>query len=296
MNRPADVDRTLESWLAEGPSQLPDRVIDGIVRQLDETKQRRPTWLPGRERMNRMIFALGGVAAVVVVAVVGLGLYYNGPSAGSLPSPSPTASPSPTVTPTASPVGLNEPGPFLLWDQPEVGPMRATIPAPGWYGASGGRILTKDDNPDAPDGAGMIVFGGDLLYVYGDPCRWSTTLPDSPVSTVDELVAELGNQPARGASEPVDISVDGYAGKSITIHVPDDAVFSECDRGEFRTLVEDPLTDGARYHQDPGQIDEVWILDVDGVLVVLFAAYYEETPADHIDEMRSIVDSITFGE
>jgi hypothetical protein len=79
------------------------------------------------------------------------------------------------------------------------------------------------------------------------------------------------------------------AGKWITFHVPADAVFSDCDKGEFRTLVEG--ADAARYHQDPGQIDRLWIVDVDRELVVIDAAYYVVP-----DEMEAIVDSITFEE
>ncbi len=79
----------------------------------------------------------------------------------------------------------------------------------------------------------MIVFDEGDLYVYGDPCQWSSTTPDPPATTVDELVAALSAQASRDASEPVDITVDGYAGKSITLHVPDDAVFSDCDEGYF---------------------------------------------------------------
>jgi hypothetical protein len=108
MTRQLDVDRALEEWLAEGPSQLPDRAIDGIVRQLIETDQRRPTWLPGRQRMNRMLLAVGGLAAVVALTFVGaalfLGLNSGAPGVGGAPpSPSPTSPPSPTIAPTAAP-------------------------------------------------------------------------------------------------------------------------------------------------------------------------------------------------
>jgi hypothetical protein len=98
MNRPADVDRTLESWLAEGPSQLPDPVIDRIVGQIDTKHQRKHWWLPRRETMNRMLLSVGGVAAAVLIAVVGFA-YFNGgagPNVGGVPTPSP--SPAPTFT------------------------------------------------------------------------------------------------------------------------------------------------------------------------------------------------------
>jgi hypothetical protein len=40
--------------------------------------------------MNRLLFALGGAAAVLVVAVLALGVYSNQPGVGGQPSPSPT--------------------------------------------------------------------------------------------------------------------------------------------------------------------------------------------------------------
>jgi hypothetical protein len=63
-------------------------------------------------------------------------------------------------------------------------------------------------------------------------------------------VAALSAQASRDASAPVDISLDGYAGKSITLHVPDDADFAACDDGLFGswgTRGEDP----SRYAQGP---------------------------------------------
>jgi hypothetical protein len=170
-----------------------------------------------------------------------------------------------------------------------------TIPAPGWQGESKGGILVKNDNVDAPDGAGMIVFPGDDLFVYGDPCQWSSTTPATPVTTADALVTALAAQASRDASAPVDVTVGGYAGKRITLHVPDDADFSACDQGYFGSwgVASEPTP--ARYHQGPGQIDEVWALDVDGVLTVIDTTYYAGTPAEHVAEIRAIVESATFG-
>src|SRR5690606_14829779 len=104
-----------------------------------------------------------------------------------------------------------------------------TIPADGWYGETGGGILLKYDTADAPDGAGMITFFGEF-FVYGDPCRWSTTRPETPVATVDEFMAALAAQASRDASEPIDVTIDSHAGKAVTLHVPDDLDFRDCDR------------------------------------------------------------------
>jgi hypothetical protein len=170
-----------------------------------------------------------------------------------------------------------------------------TMPVYGWSGEPGGWALeTGPSGFDPPDGAGIIAFTVDKeFYVYGDPCEWRITRPKKPATTVDDLAAALANQPSRNASAPEDITVDGYAGKNVTLHVPDDAVFSDCDEGNFATFGvagEDP----ALYVQGPGEIDEIWIVDVNGRLVVLDGGYYAGTPQNSLDELHAIVSSATF--
>lgn len=141
----------------------------------------------------------------------------------------------------------------------------------------------------------MIVFFGDV-FVYGDPCRWQTTRPKAPATTVDEIVTALAAQASRDASTPVDVSLDGHAGKAITLHVPDGAVFSECDSGTFGSWgLAGPDQTPMRFHQGPGQIDEVWVVDVDGVPAIIDAAYFKGTPPSVVDELRAIAESATFG-
>ena len=117
--------------------------------------------------------------------------------------------------------------------------------------------MVKNDNVDPPDGAGMITFAGGELYVYGDPCKWSTTRPETPARTVDEFEAALSAQALRDASAPVDITVGGYAGKSITLHVPDDAVFSQCDQGFFGSWGGPDEPTPYRYSQGPALVIRV---------------------------------------
>jgi hypothetical protein len=308
MSADRDTTRIVRTWLRADESDSADRILGVVLDRLDTTPQRRATSWPARRlpEMNNTAKLALGVAAVVVVALLGIGLLLpGGPSIGgpdSTPNSTsePTATPGPSLAEPSSPSeGLLPEGPHVLNDGApmEGGPTlrtTVTIPAPDWYGEPGGGILIKNDNADAPDGAGMITFFGDL-YVYGDPCEWSTTRPDEPATTVDELVAALSAQASRDASEPVDVTVDGHAGKAITLHVPDDAVFIECDRGTFGSWGV-PGADPApyRYHQDPGQIDNVWVVDVDGTLAVIDWAHYAGTPTEHVEELRAIVESITF--
>jgi hypothetical protein len=50
----------------------------------------------------------------------------------------------------------------------------------------------------------------------------------------------------------------------------------------------------ARNAQGPGQVDELWILDVNGSIVILDATYSPATPADLVDELRTLAESATF--
>ncbi|HET9344354.1 MAG TPA: hypothetical protein VFO05_01530 [Candidatus Limnocylindrales bacterium] len=80
-----NVDQVLEDWLAEGPDRLPDRVITSTVAQLDDIKQRKSSWLPGRDRMYRLILPATGVAAAIVIAAVALTSFFRGPGVGGPP-------------------------------------------------------------------------------------------------------------------------------------------------------------------------------------------------------------------
>jgi len=166
----------------------------------------------------------------------------------------------------------------------QAGPARRVTG--GWNGPQGGF--------DPPAGAGIIAFTVDKkFYVYGDPCEWRSTRPDAPATTVDELVAALANQASRHPSAPEEITVDGYSGKKITLHVADDARIRECDGGHFSTLGvagEHP----ALWAQGSGEIDEIWIVDVNGRIVLLEGGYYAHTPQHAVDELHAILRSATF--
>jgi hypothetical protein len=102
----------------------------------------------------------------------------------------------------------------------------------------------------------------------------------------------------------VDVTVGGYPGKEVTLHVPDDLAYTEageftdCFRGEYASYTygdHDAIgTVPTRWHQGPGQIDTLWIIEVDDAIVIIDAMYRADTPADRIEEMRSIAESAAF--
>ena len=92
MSTDRDVTRIVRSWLEEGATALPDRVLDTVLDQLPATPQRR-AWWPARrfEKMNNFAKVAIAAAAVVVVAVVGLNVLPR--SGGGVGGPGPTPTP-----------------------------------------------------------------------------------------------------------------------------------------------------------------------------------------------------------
>ena len=311
MTAQRDPDRLIHQFLMEGSTELADPVYDAVRASIEQKRQRAVIGPWRMPTMNKLVPIGLGAAAVVVALVVGTQLLApaapGGVGAAPSASPTPTTAPSPSDPIEASPSAqAGPPGSFVLLRGESRGgfglALDAVLAAPGWQAEPGGGIVTKDGTP--PEFAGMIVFADDQdWFVPGDPCDWDATLPDDPSTTVDEYVAALGAQASRDASPAEDITIDGRAGKRITLHVPEDRAFEgegnavNCDQTQFCSMANPELSPAeqcARYNQGPGQTDEVSIVDVDGVVVLIFAAYFEGTPADDVAEMRAIVDSITF--
>ena len=84
--------------------------------------------------------------------------------------------------------------------------------------------------------------------------------------------------------------------------MPDDAAFDECDDGVFgswATIDPEFGDDGvspSRHAQAPGQIDTLYILDLDGVTMIIDTSSYPGTPAEDVAAMEAMVESGTFGD
>jgi hypothetical protein len=308
MTAPRDRDRLIHTFLLEGEEELHDQVYDAVRARI-ERKQQRVVIGPWRMPIMNKIAGFG-LAAAAVVAVVLIGVQLLGSTDGGVgDQPTPSATPEPTQErtsePSPSPSGdafLNE-GPILIWDPQleEEGPqggatITVSISAPGWQFHNDYQYLQK--GTDEVDDA--IVWPGSLppgtgYYVYGDPCRWESTMPETPASTVADIVAALAAQPTLDASEPVDVTVGGYAGKAISLHVPADANHGECDGGEAGMYQIEGVPGGpSLVYGNPGQTNEFWFLDVEGSIVMILGRYLPDTPDESVEELRTIVESATF--
>jgi len=298
MSTERDVNRIVRSWLEEGVSALPDRVLDGVLDQLPTTSQRRAWWPAWRlsEMNNALKLAIAAVA-VVVVAIVGFNLL---PKSGGVGGPSPTLAPTPTPTPTEAPTPSGSPavrngplpaGTYIIgpapkdrfWSCPEpltpacsntIG-LVVTVPD-GWTGVGNESIWLRENAP--PDGAAVLFTRGADLYV--DPCSIDSSIPVGP--TAADFATALANHPLLDVTAPVDVSLAGYSGRYVDLQVPSD--ISACP---FYRPWEPGL-----YAQGPSQRWHLWILDVGGQRVVVQSTDYAGTSAEDRSALQAIVDSI----
>jgi hypothetical protein len=295
--------------LEEGVTALPDRVLDGVLDQLPATPQRRSWWPARRLReMNTPIRIAVAAAAVVAVAVVGFNfLPRQGGVGGPAASPSPNVSPSPSASNvlTEFPEGPLPAGTYVLAPFTPAGEgmchvpaqsgctettaddtIRFTITVPAGWDAGGPWVLSGDNAP--PGGAGLAFERGGWLL--SDPCR--VIDPDVPVgTTVASFVDAVAAHPILDTTKPIDVTLAGYSGKYFDLQVPTDISKCETDPGNPSTPVYRPWEPGI-YAQGPAQRWHVWVLDVDGVRVLIQSSDFAGTSAQHQAELRAIVNSI----
>lgn len=172
----------------------------------------------------------------------------------------------------------------------------ATVPE-GWFGgrwnvskARGEELLV-----------GISVWEVDR--VYGHPCQWTGTLFD-PGAGVDDLATALSGIPLRAATTPMDVTLTGFAGKRLEWSVPEELDFGECDANPLNTPY-DSYPDGQTYLMSwstptggdnfgymSGQLDQLWILDVNGTRIVIDAWFTPLASTEDINQLESVVRSL----
>jgi hypothetical protein len=293
MSTDRETTRIVRSWLEEGVTALPDRVLDTVLDQVPATPQRR-SWWPSRRfsEMNNVTRLAIGAAAVLAVAVLGYNLLPRSQGFGGQPTPSPTIAPSPSPSPSPSPAAT--PGlktftfkPFV-GDDPEDDAITVTLQYPEGWTRGGDPVVVVFDSVGADAwAAGLRVARGYSLY--SDPCRPTDGIAvadgaDIEVGpTVAEFVTALDTHPLLDVTTPVDVTVGGYSGKYLVLSAPAD--ISGCVR--YR-----PIGGDTPYAQGPAMRWLLWVLDVQGIRVVIEGQDYPATSAQHQADLQAIVDSI----
>jgi hypothetical protein len=217
---------------------------------------------------------IGIVAVVVVIRAV------EDPAE---PQPGGQGDTNATVPVPILPNGAVDPGRYLFTPDPDIdASYTITMEVPeGYEGGEGAYIQEPGSNQ-----TGLVVMAiGD---VHADACQWRGTR--SAISSTDAAVAALLNQKGIRTSAPTDVMLDGLAASYMERTIPAQAGLSECDQFEFRTWVE--TGGGARYLGAPGQVDLLWILDIDGIPLVIDVSLEPGTSEQVRAELLQMVESI----
>jgi len=210
MSTNRDFDRIATGWLAEGPTELNDRVLDAALDEVHLTHQRRRRAVPWRNPFMTMPIRLAAAAAIV--AVLGFaGLTYLGKlgpgNAG--PAATCTSAPAPDVTaqPGATPLDR------ATWKTYLATQFGFSICYPAdWVVRTGG--MAPDPSHPAYDSLdptqAHFVAGDESIFLSA----WSTAV--APGTTLDSQVQATcaGYQITcpNWQAAATSVSVDGHAG------------------------------------------------------------------------------------
>jgi hypothetical protein len=296
MHSDRDTTRIVRSWLEEGVSALPDRVLDAVLDQVPATRQRRSPWPAWRfADMNSYAKLAIAAAAVVVVALVGYNLLPTsggnvGVTASASPAPSPSSSialsPTPVPSPSPSELAFFPTGPIEAGRHPMIRSGKSlSVEMPfGWFSNGDFRIYTSSGQ------AAFIFWTDPPTNVYADPCAKEPLDPPAG-DTPTELAAAVSSIPGTDlVGGPSDVTIGGHPAKLVSIRIRDDI---ECPPGEFILwYAQDPAT--GRWPDALGDTINVWIIDVDGTNVWIDAEASRSTVPALQETMREIVESIQF--
>lgn len=175
---------------------------------------------------------------------------------------------------------------------------------PGYMVQAPSRWSAPDDHFVVKSGSGVLGLSvWDVDQVAVNPCHWRGNLVD-PGPSVDDLVAALFAQEMRDATSPTDVTLGGYDGQYLEWSVPSDMVvtgdadFEGCDvqpsNGHRDFVSWTGNGEGERYQQVAGQVDMLWVLDVDGQRLVVDATYAPDTTETDRTELGRVVTSLRF--
>lgn len=278
--------RVVREWAREFETQLPDRVLDAVLDQLPVTPQRRRWSLATIAAAPMLPVGLAAAAALVAI-LVGLNVVRI-PNIGG---------PGPSVEPSSTPdvrstllfwTGRQLPAGEYVIDEPF--PVRARITVPdGWevFTVSDGVASICNEDCELPRRAGMAIWV--VENVFTDGCD-AASVADPPIGgSVEDLVAALGALPRHTATLPQPASVGGLPATYLELSA--DADPGDCALAGYRAWT----AGGDDVRQSPpGDRDRLWILEVDGVRVMVNIAFPPDTTDEELAELSGVVGSLRF--
>jgi hypothetical protein len=173
-----------------------------------------------------------------------------------------------------------------------------TVQAPDGWSSYRHAFTVKDQGLDV-----MGVSVWDVGKVPLDPCNWKGTYRNAAGASVNDLVKLLSTEKGRTPTDPSDTSLDGYSGRYFELTTPadmkvtGDSDFTGCDtvdNGHLDYIGWLGNGTGERYSIVAGQVDHIWVLDVNGQTLLVDAINSPDATPAQLDEMMGVVQSIQF--
>lgn len=210
MTHDRDIERILSHWLGDGPTEVPDRVMDDVAGRIERQPQR-PAWRVNW-RNPTMTTSLRTVAAVAAVVIFAVGAIYligpgSGPGVGG--GPDRTASPSPTVSPT--------PAPSLKAISSSTFQPALHLEAPADWSITDGNRTFNLDAPAAFSGSSIGVMTAPFVRFDDRDCQ--NRAPAGVGTSVAEVVATLSGDPRLLVSPAPAVAVGDLTGQALDIQV-----------------------------------------------------------------------------
>jgi hypothetical protein len=285
------LDRLIEAYLAPGVDELPDRSYAAVRTATERTRQRvglGPWGAPAIRPRPRWVLVMAAVALLAAIAL--------GPGAGGSRKPTATPAPSVPAAPRPLPSGISaypgtplEPGTYLtgFGNWPGYHRMQLTVPA-GWYAGDG--LVFNGPN----DGYGMTVmieYHQWLVRVNADACHWAGQFWQ-PMTTAQQLVDALANQPGMEVTAPRAVSLGGTPATLVEISIPPDFDRYACD--SFRLYFLDRNYGPVEYPAMPSHTVRYYVIDTDRPAIVVAHLFGADATAQDAAALQAVVDSIRF--
>jgi hypothetical protein len=276
----------LRSVLAQRASTVGDDVrmpLDRLHRRI------------GAARRRRAVTAAAASAGLIAVVAVAAALAAPGSGTGSgepidrnTPRPAPSFT---VVDPQADGSVALPAGRYALAADGGSSSPLAVLDVPEGFHGFGGWSLGADGGATDQDFFGVSYHAVDA--VPEDGCTRDGEPTDAGTSP-DDLVAALAAQKMTSITAPEPVALAGHRGVYLELTASERIRPQRCTDRVFE--VWSSGADGHWLLFEPGQVDRLWLLDVDGQTVVLDARSVPGVTQDEVNVITGIVESVGFAD
>lgn len=235
----------------------------------------------------------------------------DAPASATTPTTSETDAPLGALPPSVSVTPLPETGALAPGTYAMTKPVgsvadyrRLIVTVPAGWATSEGRVHKRLGQP------GEVAFSGwTVKRLYDDPCHWQGS-PRSEVDLSDDQVHEDFHEAATGSTVPkpmhggfahqrgrkasglTSVELGGESTLKVELSVPAQLDLATCDREEFRSWTGWGAGSGTNVHHAPGQLDVVFMVDLDRAPLVIDASHMPATSESDLAELEAILGSM----